>query len=96
MVAGHEHERHVERVHQRAEVLRGQVTAGHDQLGRPGLAQIGQQPLVHLVGDGEHADPAVGADGPADPAGPVGGAVHSAHCRFADIQPVLPEGGFAR
>ena len=56
MVAGHEDQRHVERVHQVAQVLEGQVAAGQDEVGAAHRAQIGVQPLVHLVGDGEDTD----------------------------------------
>jgi hypothetical protein len=56
MVPGHEYQRHVEPVHQVAQVLEGQVTAGQDEVRAAHRAQIGVQPLVHLVGDGEHTD----------------------------------------
>ena len=53
MVAGYEHQRHVEHVHQAAQVLEGQVAAGDDQLGRPHRVRVRQQGIVDLIGDGE-------------------------------------------
>ena len=43
MVAGHEDQRHVERVHQRAQVLERQVAAGQDQLAPTRRVRVGQQ-----------------------------------------------------
>ncbi len=56
MIAGDEHERHVQAIHQVSQVLERQVTAGHDELGGADRAEIGVQPLIDLVGYGEHAD----------------------------------------
>jgi hypothetical protein len=53
VVAGYEHQRHVEHVHQAAQVLEGQVAAGDDQLGRPHRVRIRQQGVVDLIGDGQ-------------------------------------------
>src|ERR1700688_1874161 len=54
MVAGHEDQGHVQRVHQVAEVIEGQVPAGEDQLGRAYRAQVRAERVVHLVGYCEH------------------------------------------
>ena len=54
MIAGHEHERDVERVHQPPEVLEGQVTAAHDQLRAADRGHVRPQRLVHHVGDRQH------------------------------------------
>src|SRR5262249_9181192 len=56
MVAGHEHQRHVEHVHQAAEVIEGQVTTGDDELGIPDRMRVRQQGIVDLIGDGEDED----------------------------------------
>src|SRR5450759_3150476 len=54
MVAGHEDQGHVQRVHQVAEVIEWQVPTGEDQLGRAYRAQVRAERVVHLVGYCEH------------------------------------------
>ena len=56
MVAGHENQRDVQRVHQRAEVVERQVTAGQDQLGAAHRGRVGRQRVIDLIGHREHAD----------------------------------------
>ena len=56
MVAGHEHQRNVERVHQRPQILKRQITAGQDQVGAAHRARVRRDPLVDLVGHREHAN----------------------------------------
>ena len=53
MVSGHEHERHVQRVHQVLEVVEGQVPAGENQFGPARQAHVGAQSFVGLIGYGE-------------------------------------------
>jgi hypothetical protein len=38
------------------QVLKGQITAGEDELGSAGAARVVGQHLIDLVGDGKHAD----------------------------------------
>ena len=52
MVAGHEYERHIERVHQVTQVLERQVAAAQDEVGAAGRADVGPQAFLDHVGDG--------------------------------------------
>jgi hypothetical protein len=56
MITWHEDQRNVQHVHQRAQVLERQVTAGQDQLGAAHRGRVSQQRVIDLIGDREHAD----------------------------------------
>ena len=51
MITGHEDERDVQRVHERAQVLERQITAGQDQLGVPHRGRVSYQRVIDLIGD---------------------------------------------
>ena len=52
MIAGHEDERYVERVHQVTQVLEREVAAARDEVGAAGRADVGPQAFLDHVGDG--------------------------------------------
>ena len=56
MITRHEDQRDVQRVHQRAQVLERQVTAGQDELGAAHRGRVSHQRIIDLIGDREHAD----------------------------------------
>ena len=56
MITGHEDERDVQHVHQRAQVLERQVTAGQDQLGAAHRGRVSHQRVIDLIGDREDTD----------------------------------------
>ena len=55
VIAGHEDQRHVESVHQIAQVLERQVAAAQDEVGAAHRADVGPQAFLDHVGDGQDA-----------------------------------------
>ena len=55
VVARHEDQRHVERVHQVAQVLERQIAAAQDDIGAAHRAEVGIQAFLDHVGDGQDA-----------------------------------------
>ena len=79
VVAGHEHERYVERVHQVAQVVEGKVAAGDDQPGLAHRPHVGVQGVVHLIGHGEDKNHTTDRTwGRSARAGPAGGGQEAA------------------
>ena len=56
MVAGYEHQRRAEPVHQLAQIFEWEVAAGDDELGPAYRMPIRQQRVVHFIRDGEDED----------------------------------------
>ena len=52
MVTRHEYERHIERIHQVAQILERQVAAAQDEVGAARRADVGPQAFLDHVRDG--------------------------------------------